>query len=146
MNAIIRREPIGSLIDEFFGDYLNRGGWTVGTRSNGAPAPILARTDVIDKGDKYAISVDLPGVRKDDIRVTVEGSRVAIAAETKSSTETRDTDKVLHAERHAASYARSLELPVEVTDENADANFENGVLHLTLPKRAHVAGRRLTVR
>ncbi len=146
MNAIIRREPLGSLFDEFFGDYLNRGGWPVGARSNGGPAPILARTDVIDKGDKYAISVDLPGVRKDDIRVTVEGSRVAIAAETKSATETRDTDKVLHSERYATSYARSLELPVEVTDENADANFENGVLHLTLPKRAHVAGRRLTVR
>jgi HSP20 family protein len=146
MNAIIRREPLGSFFDEIFSDYFTRAGWPVNSRGNSGQAAVLARTDVIDRGDKYAITVDLPGVRKDDIRVTVEGARVAIAAETKSATETKDGDKVLHAERHAASYARSLELPVEVTDENADANFENGVLHLTLPKRAHVAGRRLTVR
>jgi HSP20 family protein len=146
MNAIIRREPLGSFFDEVFSDYFTRAGWPATQRGTGAPAAALARTDVIDRGDKYAITVDLPGVRKDDIRVTVEGSHVAIAAETKSSTETKDGDKVLHAERHATSYARSLELPVEVTDENADANFENGVLHLTLPKRVHAAGRRLTVR
>jgi HSP20 family protein len=146
MNAIIRREPLGSFFDEVFSDYFTRSGWPAASRGNGVPSSVLARTDVVDRGDKYAITVDLPGVRKDDIRVTVEGSRVAIAAETKSSTQAKDGDKVLHAERHAASYARSLELPVEVTDENADASFENGVLHLTLPKRAHVAGRRLTVR
>lgn len=146
MNAIIRREPLGSLFDEFFSDYFTRSGWPVGTRGNGTPAPALARTDVVDRGDKYAISVDLPGVSKDDIRVTIEGSRVAIAAESKAAGETRDGDKVLHAERHATSYARSLELPVEVTDEQADASFENGVLHLTLPKRTHVAGRRLNIR
>ncbi len=146
MNAIIRREPLGSFIDEIFSDYFTRTGFPTAGRNNTAPGAALARTDVIDRGDKYAITVDLPGVSKDDIRVTVEGARVAIAAESRSSNETKDGDKVLHAERHAASYARSLELPVEVTDENADASFENGVLHLTLPKRAHVAGRRLTVR
>jgi HSP20 family protein len=146
MNAIIRREPLSSFFDDVFADYVTRAGWPVAARGNGAPASVLARTDVIDRGDKYSITVDLPGVRKDDIRVTVEGARVAIAAETKASTETKDGDKVLHAERRATSYARSLELPVDVTDENADASFENGVLHLTLPKRVHVASRRLTVR
>jgi HSP20 family protein len=146
MNAIIRREPLGSFFDEIFSDYFTRTGLPSATRSTGTPGAALARTDVIDRGDKYAITVDLPGVRKDDIRVTVEGSRVAIAAESRPSNEVKDGDKVLHAERRAASYARSLELPAEVTDENADASFENGVLHLTLPKRAHVAGRRLTVR
>jgi HSP20 family protein len=146
MNAIIRREPLGSFIDEVFSDYFTRAGWPTSGRSNGAPASVLARTDVVDRGDKYAIAVDLPGVRKDDIRVTVEGARVAIAAETRPTIETKEGDKVLHAERHSASFARSLELPVEVTDENAEANFENGVLHLTLPKRAHLAARRLTVR
>ena len=145
MNAIIRREPLGSFFDEIFSDYFNRGGWSVAPGSAATPS-VLARTDVVDRGDNFAITVDLPGVRKDDIRVTVEGNRVAIAAETKSETQTKDGEKVLHSERRAASYARSLELPVEVTEESADASYENGVLHLTLPKRQHVAGRRLTVR
>ena len=146
MNAIIRREPFGSLFDELFSDYFTRSSWPLAAPVAGQPVAALARMDVVDRGDKYAVTVDLPGVRKDDIRVTVEGSRVAIAAESKAGTQTRDGDKVLHSERRTASYARSFELPVEVTEENADASFENGVLHLTLPKRAHAAGRPLTVR
>jgi HSP20 family protein len=146
MSSIIRREPFGSIFDQLFSDYFTRSGWPVASRSGDVPTTALARMDVVDKGDKYAVTVDLPGVKKEDIRVTVEGSRVSIAAESKSETETKNGDKVLYTERRAASYARSFELPVEVTEENADANYENGVLRLTLPKRAHVAGRRLTVR
>ncbi len=146
MNAIIRREPLSSIFDEFFSDAFARAGWPLAARAGELPNAVLARMDVVDQGDKYAVTVDLPGVKKDDIRVTVEGSRVAIAAETKSQSETRNGERVLHSERHATSYARSFELPTEVTEENADANFENGVLHLTLPKRAAVTGRRLTVR
>ncbi len=142
MNANLRREPLGSIIDEFFSDYFNRG-WPVAARGDAA---VLARMDVIDQGDKYSVSVDLPGVRKDDIRITVEGSRVAIVAESKSETEAKNGGKVLHTERLARSYARSFELPAEVTQENADAAYENGVLQLTLPKRAHAASHRLSVR
>jgi HSP20 family protein len=145
MTAIIRRAPISAIFDQLFSDYANRSGWPLEAAS-GEASSVLARMDVVDRGDKYAVTLDLPGVKKEDIRVTIEGARVAIAAETKREAETRNGDKVLHSERHAASYARSFELPTEVTEENADASFENGVLHLTLPKRAHVAGRRLTVR
>jgi HSP20 family protein len=102
--------------------------------------------DVVDRGDRYAVTVDLPGVKKEDIQVTVEGTRVAITAETKSQSETKSGDKVLHTERTATSYARSFELPSEVTEDKADASYENGVLQLVLPKRAHVAGRKLSVR
>jgi len=146
MSAIIRREPLGSVFDQLFSDYFTRSGWPLASRADDQPAATLARMDVVDKSDKYAVTVDLPGVKKEDIRVTVEGSRVSIAAETKSETETKNGDKVLYTERRAASYARSFELPVEVTEDGAEANYENGVLRLSLPKRAHVAGRRLTVR
>ncbi|HYB49729.1 MAG TPA: Hsp20/alpha crystallin family protein [Burkholderiaceae bacterium] len=145
MSSIIRREPLGSLFDQLFSDYFNRG-WPLSTRSEDAPGATLPRMDVVDKGDRYLVTLDIPGVKKEDIRVTVEGSRVAIAAESKSENETKQGDKVLYTERRVASYARAFELPVEVTEENADASYENGVLRLTLPKRAHVAGRRLTVR
>ncbi len=144
MAAMIRREPFGSLFDELFSDYFNRGGWSV-ARNGEAPAT-LARLDVVDRGDKYAVAVDLPGVKKEDIRVTVEGAHVSIAADSKSESEVKNGDKVLHTERRATTYARSFELPVEVTEDNADASFENGVLHLTLPKRAATAGRRLNIR
>ena len=146
MNAIIRREPYGSIFDQLFSDYFTRGNWPLTARSEELPTSVLARMDVVDKGDRYLVTVDLPGVKKEDIRVTVEGARVSIAAESKSQTETKEGDKVLHTERYASSYARSFELPTEVTEEKADANYENGVLRLALPKRAHVEGRRLTIR
>ncbi|MBV8210474.1 MAG: Hsp20 family protein [Burkholderiaceae bacterium] len=146
MNAIIRREPFGSLVDDFLGDFFNRAGWSV-TRSAELPAAVRARMDVIDKGDKYTVSVDLPGVKKEDIQVSVEGPRLSIRAENKSEREVKDKDgsRLLHQERFATSYARSVELPDEVTDQGAEAVFDDGVLRLTLPKRAQAVSKRLTV-
>jgi HSP20 family protein len=101
--------------------------------------------DVVDKGDSFEIKVDMPGVRKEDINVAVEGSRVSITGEAKGETEEKEGEKVLHSERYAASYSRTFELPAEVTESGAEAHFENGVLTLTLPKRAPVASKRLPI-
>lgn len=144
-NLLVRREPLGSLFDEFFNDVFARAG-VPAARTAELPSAVRARMDVIDKGDKYEVVVDLPGVKKEDIQVTIEGARVAIAAETKSERETKNGERVLHSERFAASYARSFELPAEVTEDGAEASFENGVLRLTLPKRAVVTSKRLTIR
>jgi HSP20 family protein len=150
MNGLPARRDALSAFDEFFNDFFSRAGVPVATplaaRANELPAAVRARMDVIDKGDKYEVFVDLPGVTKDDINVTVEGARVAIAAETKGQRETKDGDRILHTERYATSYARSFELPAEVTEDGAEAAFENGVLRLALPKRATLTSKRLQVR
>jgi HSP20 family protein len=93
-----------------------------------------------------ALKVDLPGVTKEDINVSVEGARVTLQAESRKQRETKDGERVLHTERTVTSYARNFELPAEVTEDGADASFENGVLTLTLPKRAAVTSKRLSVR
>lgn len=144
-NLLVRREPFGSLFDEFFNDFFARGGLPL-ARPAELPAAVRARMDVIDRNDRYEVLVDLPGVRKEDIQVTIEGNRVAIAAEAKSEKEVKNGDRLIHSERFAASYARSFELPAEVTEEGAEAAYENGVLRLTLPKRATVTSKRLTIR
>ena len=146
MNGLPARRDAFSAFDEFFNDFFNRAGVPVAARATELPAAVRARMDVIDKGDKYEVLVDLPGVKKEDINVTVEGPRVAISAETKAQRETRDGERVLHTERFASSYARSFELPAEVTEEGAEAAFENGVLKLALPKRATVTSKRLSIR
>lgn len=143
--ALTRRDPFGSLFDEFFTDFFARGG-VPAARGTELPSAARARMDVIDKNDRFEVLVDLPGVKKDDIQVTIEGSRVAINAETKTVKEEKDGDRVLHSERFAASYARTFELPAEVTEDGADANFDNGVLTLTLPKRATVTSKRLAIK
>lgn len=145
VNLQVRRQPVSAFFDAVFDDVFGPANATASARSARRPTVTRARMDVIDQGDRFRIVVDLPGVKKEDIHVSVEGGRVSVRAESARSQETRDGDRVLHAERVAASYARSIELPTEVTDEDAEATFDNGVLTLTLSKRAKPASRRVTV-
>src|SRR5262245_35344325 len=144
-NILARRDPFGSLFDDFFSDIFARGG-APALRNGELPSAVRARMDVIDKNDRFEVLVDLPGVKKDDIQVTIEGSRVAITAETKSEKEEKEGDRVLHTERFATSYARTFELPAEVTEDGAQASFDNGVLKLALPKRATLTSKRLAIK
>lgn len=148
MNQLSTRrvDPLNGLFDEFFNDFFQRAGVVPASRLANAPTVSRARMDVVDKGEAFEVKLDLPGVKKDDIQVSIEGARVAISAESKDSRETRDGEKLLYSERYLTSYARSFELPAEVTEEGADARFEDGVLTLSLPKRVAVASKRLTIK
>jgi HSP20 family protein len=143
--SVRRSDPFSSLVDDVFSDFFQRTG-VVPTRGGESPTVARARMDVVDKGDKFEIKVDLPGVSKEDINVSVEGARVTLQAEARQQKESKDGERVLHSERTFTSYARSFELPAEVTDQGAQATFENGVLTLALPKRVAVASKRLEVR
>jgi HSP20 family protein len=141
-------DSFNSLVDELFSDFFHRAN-VPAARQTTAAAVSRARMDVFDKGGNYEVKVDLPGIRKDDIHVGIEGARVSINAESKDSSETKNGtngDKILYSERYTTSYARSFELPAEVTEEGADARFEDGVLTLSLPKRAPTVSRRLAVK
>lgn len=102
------------------------------------------RLDVSEDDKCYFVKADLPGVSKDDIKISVEGNQVGISAEVKQerSEEGRDT---LCSERFCGQVYRSFTLDHPVDDEKADARYENGVLMLTLPKKAGVASHKLTV-
>jgi len=87
----------------------------------------------------------MPGVAKDDIKVSVEGRKVSLQAQSQRSDEKKDGERVLYRERSAASYARSFTLPVEVDQAESGARLEDGVLTLTLPKRHVRAAAQITV-
>lgn len=142
-----RGDSFNSLVDELFSDFFHRASVPASRHSN-TPAVSRARMDVLDKGGNFEVKVDLPGIRKDDINVGIEGARVSINAESKDSSETKDGngDKLLYSERYSTRYARSFELPAEVTEEGADARFEDGVLTLSLPKRAPTVSKRLAIK
>jgi HSP20 family protein len=145
----VRRDPFGlfeNRFDDFFNDFWTMPGWMPAMRMTEMPAVIRARMDVVDKGEAFEITMDMPGVKKEDIDITVEGARVAIKAETKTEKETREGDKLLHTERTATSYARSFELPADVTEAGAEASYKDGVLTLVLPKRQPMPGRKLEIR
>lgn len=139
-----RRNERMPWFDDMFGDFWTRS-MPMMPRYTDTALSTRALMDIVDKGNQFEIKVDMPGVRKEDINVNIDGSRVAISAETKSEREEKDGDKVLVTERYAATYARSFELPAEVSETGAEARYEDGVLTLTLAKRTPQASKRLEV-
>lgn len=103
------------------------------------------KVDVTEKPDAYVVHAEVPGVKKEDIQVTIEGNQVTIAAEIKRETEARDGERVLRSERYYGAVYRSFVLPVELDEAASQAKYEGGVLELTLAKKAPVAGRKLTI-
>ena len=108
-----------------------------------APAPV--RIDVAETDNAYTVRAEIPGVRKEDIHVAIEGDQVTISADVKREAETKDGERVLRSERYYGSVYRSFTLPTELDEAASEAKYENGVLALTLAKKPAVAGRKLTV-
>ena len=101
------------------------------------------RMDVQEDDAGYRVTLDVPGVHKEDIEVSVDGSRVTVQAEVKRE-ETRE-GKDLHVERYSGRTYRSFTLPQEIDRESCNAHYENGVLTLTLPRKGDGQSKRLTV-
>lgn len=102
------------------------------------------RIDVTETGEGYKVRADLPGVKKDDIKVNIEGNQVSISAETKSHSEHEGANMIC-AERSSGQYYRSFTLPQAVDDGGAKASFHDGVLELDLPKKASGGGKSLKI-
>jgi HSP20 family protein len=145
-NPTVRRrfDPFLPFFGNWMEDLWSRAELPAMPRYPDMPAVGRALMDVVDKDDHYEVKVDMPGVKKEDIEVSIDGPRVSIRAETRSTKE-ETADRVLHTERFAAMYSRSFELPVDVSEAGSDARYEDGVLTLMLPKRAPVASKKLTI-
>lgn len=101
--------------------------------------------DISEDDKAYSVTVDMPGVAKEAVKVRVEGRRVHIETATAEASAPTDGSRVLYRERRAASYARSFSLPAEIDQSQSQARFENGVLTLNLVKRIAENGGQLNV-
>jgi HSP20 family protein len=100
--------------------------------------------DVIERDDSFELRASVPGVKPDDVEVTVQGERVTIRAEARAAEEGRG-DNWLMREHRVGMMQRSVTLPSAVSSENAEARIEHGVLALRLPKVQGAQARRITV-
>ena len=107
--------------------------------------PAAMRVDVKEGKGDYTVKADLPGVKKEDIHVEIDGNQVTLRAEVHKESEKREGERVLRSERYVGQFARSFTLASDIDEERSSARFENGVLELTLPKKATAAARRLTI-
>jgi HSP20 family protein len=103
------------------------------------------RIDVSEDKNAYRVHADVPGTRKEDIQVTVDGNVVTIRAEAKRASEQKEGEKVLRTERFVGTVSRSFQLPYEIDLASAEAKYQDGVLDLTLPKRTASAAKQLTI-
>ena len=103
------------------------------------------RIDLSETDKDYTVKAEIPGVKKEDIDVRIDGNQVTISAEIKQDKEEKKDGRVLRSERRYGYASRSFMLDSDVDQGSADAKYSNGVLELKLPKKAQSAGKRLSV-
>ncbi len=103
------------------------------------------RVNLVERDDAFEVEAELPGVRKEDVKVSIDNRRVTIEGEAKRETEQKEGENVVYSEHSTRRYARSFTLPTDVDDATAQAKLENGILMLTLPKKQSTQAKKLTV-
>ena len=111
----------------------------------GADAPRSPALDMSESENAYTVRLDLPGVAKEDVKISIDGRRVSVEAQTRKDEEKKEGDRVVYRERSMSSFARSFTLAAEVDQGACNAKLDNGVLTLTLAKRNSPAVSRINV-
>lgn len=143
MANIARIDPFNDLVDDLFKGFFVRP-MSFGNGLQAAEAPRI-RVDVAETEAAYVVSAELPGVRKEDIQVSIDGAQVTLSAEVKREREAAEGNRLLHVERSYGKASRSFTLPQELDEAKAEARFRDGVLELTLPKKAAAARRQIEI-
>jgi HSP20 family protein len=139
MANITRYQPFDELLNELTKGFFVR------------PLALPAETELkmkleVKEGDKaYTVRAEIPGVKKEDIQIDVSGGQVSISAEIKKEKEEKQGERLLHSERYYGMLSRSFTLPADVDSQTAKAEYKDGVLELTLPKKVTAQSKRLTI-
>lgn len=137
MSNISRYDPL----DDFFRGFFVR---PVDFSSAGGEAPAV-KIDVKEQEKHYLVHAELPGVKKEDIHVNIDGPMVSISAERHQEKDVKEGERVLKVERYFGKVSRSFQLGQDIDDAQATAKFTDGVLELTLPKKAATQTKRLVI-
>jgi HSP20 family protein len=135
---LARFDPFGDFDDMFKGVFMRP------VLFEGQPQ-MQIKMDLKEDDNAYTVHADIPGVKKEDIHVNIEGNQVSISAETKLEKEEKKGEKVLRSERYVGKVARSFTLAHDVDEAKSQAKYSDGVLELTLPKKAPNTAKKLAV-
>lgn len=138
MTALTRIDRLDDMFNDFFHRFAR-----VPRLAENAPAEI--RIDVTENDKDYQVRAEMPGVKKEDIRVTVDGNFVSISGEVKQEKEEKSNGRTLVKETYYGSASRGFSLAHEIDEKAVAAKLEDGVLKLTLPKREGTGSRTIKV-
>ena len=142
MANVTRFNPFDDMVDDIFKCFFVR---PVSYDARSALETPRMKVDVTERNGAYQVTADLPGVRKEDIQVAIDGAQVTLSAEIKREKEVAGGERALHTERTYGKVSRSFSLPQELDEAKAEAKFRDGVLELTLPKKAAAARKSITI-
>ncbi|HUY03772.1 MAG TPA: Hsp20/alpha crystallin family protein [Rhodocyclaceae bacterium] len=137
-NELTRLDPFRD-VDDFFKGFMLRPVF------RGLEAEPQIKIDVSEEDKTYLIKAEIPGVKKEDIHISVEGNQVSISAEVKKEKEEKEGKRVIRSERYYGKVYRSFSLSQEVDQAAAQAKYADGVLELTLPKKPGTTAKKITV-
>lgn len=140
MAALTRFDPFSS-IDDLFRGLLVR---PVRFDLEGMPQ-LQIKLEVKKSDGAYTVCAELPGVKKEDIQISVDGNLVSISAEVKKESEEKKGEQVLRSERYYGKVERSFTLDSDIDESKVDAKYEDGLLKLVLPTKAASSAKRITV-
>jgi len=139
MANVTRYTPIEDLFNELTkGFFVRPVAFPAGTE-------VSIKLDVKEDDKSFTVHADIPGAKKEDIQVDIDGNVVSVRAETKQQKEEKKDEKVIYSERSYGMASRSFSLPTEVDEKGAKAEYRDGVLNLVLPKKANGGGKRISV-
>lgn len=130
---------VEQLVDRLFGEAFS------GSSKTSEPVATAPRINVVESDTAYEVQAELPGVVKEDLKVSVDGKRVSLEAEVKRDTERKEGEKVILVERSVLKFARAFSLSKDIDDERVIAKLENGILTLTLPKKEEARPKQITI-
>lgn len=139
MANLTRFNPVDDAFDDLFRGFLMRP-----VRMEGAPE-VQIKVDVKEDDKSYVVHAEIPGVKKEDIHVTIDGNQVAISAEVKNEKEVKEGEKLLRSERYYGKVSRAFTLAQDVDEGASQAKYNDGVLELTLVKKVAAQAKRLTI-
>ena len=140
MANIARFTPFDDTIDDLF-----RGFFVRPISYEGANGAAQFRVDVTESDSAYTLRAEIPGVKKNDINVSIDGDTVAISAEVKNEKDVKNGERVLRTERYYGKVYRAFTLGQPVDETTTAARYAEGVLELTLPKKAAAQAKRITI-
>lgn len=114
--------------------------------TQGHPVPVAQfRVDVSENESAYTIRAEIPGVKKEEINISIEGDQVAISAEVKNEKEAKEGERTLRSERYYGKLQRAFQLGQQIDENSASARYADGILELTLPKKAATSAKRIAI-
>jgi HSP20 family protein len=138
MNALT---PVNDPLDEFFRGFFVRP-MDVRNGNTAVAAEPSVKMDVTETEKEYKVHAELPGAKKEDIHIAVDGNQVSISAEVQRQSEVKEGERVLRSERYFGQVSRAFQLAQDIDDAAAQAKFADGVLELTLPKKVAAASKK----